>query len=394
MYDHILIRYGEINTKGQNRSSLEQILLRNVQSALRDWPQVKVSRISNRMLVQLHGAPTRPILDRLTRVFGISSMSPVALAPLDPDRITDVAIALMSNQAENARVFKVEVRRGNKRFPMDSPALARHVGGAILQAVQGTSVDVHQPDVVVQIDVRDQAAYLFVERVAGAGGFPIGMSGRGVGLLSGGIDSPVAIWQSLKRGMSVDLVHFHSYPFTSERALRKVDVLATCLASWSGPLRLHIVSMTETQTAIRQICPESLRTIILRRMMFRVCSEMAKKHRWLALVTGDSLGQVASQTMEAVYAVDAVTHLTVFRPLVMEDKLDIIAKAQKIDTYETSILPYDDCCSLFAPKHPKTHPTLLEVEEAEIGLDVTGLVHRAVASVELKICSPMVSTPD
>lgn len=381
MFDHILVRYGEISTKGQNRPKFEQILQRNVQSALTAWPNVKVRRISSRLLVQLHDTPAEPVLDRLKRVFGISSMSPVATASLDVQAITQMALQLMSTQVAEQRIFKVQVRRGNKQFPMNSMELAAHVGSSILEHVPGTVVDVHHPEVTVHIDVRDGDAYLYVSRVEGAGGFPAGMSGCAVGLLSGGIDSPVAIWQTLKRGMSVDLVHFHSAPFTSERALRKVESLAERISDWSGNLKLYVVSLTETQTAIRQICPESLRTVILRRMMFRICNEMALEHKWLALVTGDSLGQVASQTMEALYAVDAVTKLSVFRPLIMEDKLDIIRRAQAIDTYETSILPYEDCCSLFAPKRPKTHPSLAEVEDGETGLEIEGLVHRAVQSV-------------
>ncbi|WAH35546.1 tRNA uracil 4-sulfurtransferase ThiI [Alicyclobacillus dauci] len=385
MFDHILIRYGEINTKGNNRTQLERLLQRNVQEVLAPWPEIKVSRISSRILANLHGAPVADVLARLQRVFGISSVSPVAVAPLDIDAITRTAIKIVRQAQAGHRTFKVEVKRGNKRFVMDSLELASHVGGAILEAIPALVVDVHNPDIVVQIDVRDQGVYLYAEKLTGAGGLPLGMSGDVGGLLSGGIDSPVAVWQAMKRGLTVNLVHFHSFPFTSERAQRKVEDLVRTLAEWSHVnLNLHLASVTEIQSAIQQSSPEYLRTILLRRMMFRIATELGHQRGWLALVTGDSLGQVASQTLEGLYVVDEATDLSVIRPLVTEDKLDIIARARAIGTYETSIQPYDDCCSLFAPRRPKTRPTLGEVIEAERKMDIPELVSRAVDTAEQK----------
>lgn len=384
MYDHILVRYGELSTKGNNRSKLEQILQRNIQQAVASWPSVRVARRSSRIVVSLGEAPMEPVLDRLRRVFGISSLSAVARAPLAVDAILDMAVDVYLHATGGPGSFKVEVRRGNKQFALTSPELARRIGSAILERVPGTTVDVHHPDVQVEVDVRDADAYVYVGRVQGAGGFPIAMSGRVAGLLSGGIDSPVAVWKALKRGMNVDLVHFHSFPFTSERAQRKVEDLTRVVSEWSGSRRLHLISLTEAQAEIRKVCPESLRTISLRRMMFRIVSELAAQHKWGGIVTGDSVGQVASQTLEALNAVDAVTQLTVIRPLAVDDKVDIIRMAQSIGTYDISILPYDDCCSLFAPKRPKTHPSLQEVEDGESTLDVDRLVQNAIETLVTK----------
>lgn len=384
MYEHILVRYGEINTKGNNRSQLERLLLSNIQNALGQWPQIKVRRISSRTLVSLHGAPVEAVLGKLEKVFGIRSLSPVMAAPLDVAAITEVAAQVLEEARHLGSTFKVKVRRGNKQFPLDSMELARHVGGALAERFTELQVDVHEPNVTVHIDVRDDGAYVYADVVEGAGGFPVGMSGRVGALLSGGIDSPVAVWQAMRRGLVVDLVHFHSFPFTSERAQRKVEDLAKTLAGWSGSLNLNLVSLTQTQAAIRKSCPEGLRTILLRRMMFHISTALGKQYGWLAFVTGDSLGQVASQTLSGLHVVDEVTDLTIIRPLVTEDKLDIIRRAQAIGTYETSILPYDDCCSLFAPKRPKTQPKRDEVRLAEAELDVEGLIAAALQAVEVK----------
>jgi tRNA uracil 4-sulfurtransferase len=329
VYDHILVRYGEINTKGNNRSQLERLLLSNIQATLTEWKVVKVSRISSRILVRLQGAPQDLVMSRLQKVFGISSMSPVVISGLQVEHITKTAISLLTSHAEKSLRFKVEVRRGNKRFEMNSPELATHVGGAILEKYPHFVVDVHDPETTVHIDVRDHDAYLYADKVEGAGGLPVGMSGAVGGLLSGGIDSPVAVWQSLKRGLSVDLVHFHSFPFTSERAQRKVEDLARTVAQWSKDLNLYLVSLTEVQSAIAKHCPEMLRTVLMRRMMFRISTELGRRFGWSGLVTGDSLGQVASQTLDAIHVVDRATDLSVFRPLVMEDKLDIIRRAKE-----------------------------------------------------------------
>lgn len=388
MYDHVLIRYGEINTKGQNRGQLERLLQNNVQYALRAWPEVRVRKVSSRLLVRLGGVPGADVLDRLTRVFGISSFSPVQRVELSVQEMTDVALDMVRkythDHAATATTFKVDVKRGNKRFELNSMEVAKQLGAEIVEKIPNLTVDVHQPSFVLGVDVRDEGIYLFVERYPGASGFPVGMSGRVVGLLSGGIDSPVAVWKALRRGLDVDLVHFHSFPFTSERAQRKVEDLTAMIAPWSKGLNLNFVSVTEIQSEIQKKTPEPLRTILLRRMMFRIVSAMAKEQKWLGLVTGDSVGQVASQTLEGLHVVDEATGLAVLRPLVTADKSEIIDTAKQIGTYPISIQPFDDCCSLFAPKRPKTRPSLNEVQHAEDALSIDDLVNNALESIEQK----------
>ncbi|ACV58291.1 tRNA uracil 4-sulfurtransferase ThiI [Alicyclobacillus acidocaldarius] len=385
LYDHLLIRYGELTTKGANRAEMEQLLERNVRRALSQWPDVKVTRSQQRIVVQLNGAPVDATLQKLQQVFGISSISPVAVAPLDLAAIQQTAVEVAKRELMDKSTFKVEARRGFKGFPLDSPALQKAVGASILRALPHIRVDVHRPDVVIEVDIRKSAAYLYPSRVPGLGGFPVGMSGKGLVLLSGGIDSPVAAWKAMKRGLALELVHFHSFPFTSERAQQKVEDLAAILTKWGGPMKLHLVSVTAIQAEIQRSAPEGLRTILLRRMMVRAASRIADEVGAGALVTGDSLGQVASQTLSALNAVDRATDHTILRPLIAEDKLEIIELAKRMGTYDISILPFDDCCSLFAPKHPKTNPKLRDLERAEARMDVEGLIAEAVASREEKL---------
>ncbi|SIT00015.1 tRNA uracil 4-sulfurtransferase ThiI [Alicyclobacillus vulcanalis] len=384
IYDHLLIRYGELTTKGANRAEMEQLLERNVRRALSGWPEVRVTRSQQRIVVQLNGAPVDATLQKLQQVFGISSISPVAVAPLNLEAIQQKAVEVAKRELMDKSTFKVEARRGYKDFPLDSPALQKAVGAAILRALPHIRVDVHRPEVVIEVDIRKSAAYVYPSRVPGLGGFPVGMSGKGLVLLSGGIDSPVAAWKAMKRGLALELVHFHSFPFTSERAQQKVEDLAAVLTTWAGPMKLHLVSVTAIQSEIQRAAPEGLRTILLRRMMVRAASRIADEVGAGALVTGDSLGQVASQTLPALNAVDRATEHTILRPLIAEDKLEIIELAKRMGTYDISILPFDDCCSLFAPKHPKTHPKLRDIERAEARMDVESLIAEAVASREEK----------
>jgi tRNA uracil 4-sulfurtransferase len=382
MIDHILVRYGELSTKGNNRSDFERRLVRNIERMIRSWPNASVTRTSGRAIVTLNGEEPGPIMNRLRHVFGIQSFSAVEAANLDMTSIAEIAVhcldaALVKNPS--ARTFKVESKRGNKRFPLRAPEISAELGQLVLTNRPRWTVDVHHPDVTIWVDVRDEAAYIFSEKTRGAGGLPVGMSGRVGLLLSGGIDSPVAGWYSMKRGLIVDAVHFESYPFTSERALAKVQSLSQQLANYSGRLYLYQVSLTEIQSAIHKHCPEPLRTIVMRRMMVRITSQLALRQGWLALVTGDSIGQVASQTLEGIHVLDEVTTLPILRPLVTMDKVDIIQTSTEIGTYETSILPYDDCCSIFAPKSPKTRPTREDAKYAEAKLNIDELVENAVA---------------
>jgi tRNA uracil 4-sulfurtransferase len=382
MIDHILVRYGELSTKGNNRSDFERRLVRNIERMIRSWPKAKVARTSGRAVISLHGEEPGPIMERLRHVFGIQSFSAVEAANLDMESILEIALRCLDEGALKnpaAKTFKVEAKRGNKRFPLRAPEISAELGHLVLTERPQWKVDVHNPDVTIWVDVRDEAAYIFSEKVRGAGGLPVGMSGRVGLLLSGGIDSPVAGWSSMKRGLIVDAVHFESYPFTSERALAKVQSLSQQLANYAGRLYLYQVSLTEIQSAIHKHCPEPLRTIVMRRMMVRIASQLAVQHGWLALVTGDSIGQVASQTLEGIHVLDEVTTLPILRPLVTMDKVDIIQTSMDIGTYETSILPYDDCCSIFAPKSPKTRPTREDAKRAEAELEIALLVDNAIA---------------
>jgi thiamine biosynthesis protein ThiI len=385
---HIIARYGEISLKGHNRSEFEKVLVQNMRRAVEPWPGVRVSRSQGRIVIDTGDVPTSPVLTALSRVFGLVSLSPVRVAGLSADAIGDEAVALVREAADNGempnRTFKVEVRRANKQFPLKSPELTRQLGGRILKSVPGVRVDVHNPDLTVNVEVRDIEAFVYGRTIPGLGGLPVGASGRVGLLLSGGIDSPVAGWMAMKRGAEVEAIHFHSYPFTSERALQKVESLAQVLADWGGRLRLHVVHFTEVQTEIRKHCPEPLTVTIMRRMMMRIATQIARQRGLLALVTGESLGQVASQTLESMHVIEAVTQLPILRPLIAEDKVDIIRRARQIGTYDISILPYEDCCTVFVPKNPRTRPRLEEAERAEEHLDVENLTARAVERTEMK----------
>ncbi|RIV28199.1 tRNA 4-thiouridine(8) synthase ThiI [Alicyclobacillaceae bacterium I2511] len=395
MIEHVLARYGEISLKGKNRSEFERILLHNMRAVLGSWPQVKLERSGGRVMVTLHGAPWRAVAERLARVFGVVSLSPIEVAPLSLQGITAAAAeVLLREQGKSLTTeglqtlpllsFKIEVRRPNKNFPMTSPEIAATIGGSLLESVPGLQVNVHTPQVIVYVEVRHREAFVYGEKVRAVGGLPVGSAGTVGLLLSGGIDSPVAGWMSLKRGVTLECIHFQSYPFTSERALQKVESLSQLLANWGGRVRLHTVYFTEVQIDIHKYCPDALEITVMRRMMLRIAQEIARRSNWLALVTGDSLGQVASQTLESLYAINAVTSLPVLRPLIAEDKVDIMAKARMIGSYETSILPYEDCCTVFTPKNPRTRPTLAETERAESELDISRLVAEAVERTTVK----------
>lgn len=381
--DHIIIRYGEISLKGNNRGDFENVLVRNIERALSRWSGVTVRRIGGRILISVEEA-TSDILAALQRVFGVLSLSHALQVPSDIDAMTHASLTCLDKTVvpdHETPTFKMEVKRADKRFPMKSPEIAEELGYRLLQAKPLWRVNVHNPLVTVYVEVRDEGTFVYSEKLPAVGGMPVGTSGRVGLLLSGGIDSPVAGWLAMKRGAEVDGIHFHSFPFTSERALQKVQDLTQILADWGERVRLHVVHFTEIQTEIRKHCPEPLYITIMRRMMMRIATEIASQRKLLALVTGESLGQVASQTLESMNVINQVTTLPILRPLVAEDKIDIIQRATRIGTYETSILPYEDCCTVFTPKNPRTKPQLPEVLKAESGLDIDLLVQRAVESV-------------
>lgn len=382
----MLIKYGEISLKGKNRSKFEDILLQNIRQALRGLPPRRSGKTYGRMFVELQNDADR-VMERLSRVFGIVSLSPARVVSLDLDQIQQAALdELLASGAEGT--FKVETRRPYKPFPYKSPEISRMVGAYLLRHTTGWQVDVHNPQVVVSIEIRQEGAYIYSQDRPGLGGLPIGATGKSVLLLSGGIDSPVAGWMAMKRGVQPVGLHFHSFPFTSERSKEKVLDLCRILARFSGQLKLYVNHFTDIQTAIRQNCPEEFYVTIMRRMMFRIARQIAAKEGALALFTGESLGQVASQTLESLLAINEVVSIPVLRPLVGLDKREIIELAKKIGTYDVSIRPYEDCCTLFVPEHPATRPNLQRVRQAEKVLDMEGLIQASLEKTELLEIEP------
>lgn len=385
MYTSLLVRYGEISLKGNNRPYFEDKLLDNMRRALGDLPPRRMRKTFGRVFVDLHD-DLEAVARRLQRVFGIVSMSPVATAPLEMEAIKKAALAVLKDSP--GTTFKVQTQRPNKRFPLASPEVNRQLGAYLLTHSQGQKVDVHHPDRIIHVEIRDEGAYIYSRIIPGPGGLPVGVTGRGLLLISGGIDSPVAGYMGMKRGLELTALHFHSFPFTSERSKEKVIDLCRVLAGYSGPFRLVVAPFTNIQKAIRQHCPEEFYVTIMRRMMFRIARAVAAKEEALAILTGESLGQVASQTLQSMAVINKVVDLPVLRPLVAWDKSEIIEVARRIGTYDISIRPYEDCCTLFVPKHPATKPPLARVEAAERNLAVAELVEECLASLEILTVEP------
>lgn len=378
MYQIILVRYGEISLKGRNRSQFEDLLIKNISHALKGLDYQKISKAYGRIYIE-SDHNWEAIVEALKRVFGIVSVSPALKTELNMDAIKEAAFELMEGRPNTT--FKVKARRPNKHFPIDSMTVNQEVGGYLLRSFPGLSVDVHQPETELNIEIRNEGAYLYHTFISGLGGLPVGCGGKGLLLLSGGIDSPVAGYLSLKRGVTVEGLHFHSYPFTSERSKQKVIDLARILTGYTGQsqMLLWIAYFTEIQKALQKSRYPDLNITLMRRMMLRIGTTLAQREGALALITGDSLGQVASQTMESIYAINAVTTMPVLRPLIGLDKQEIIDLARKIGTYQTSILPYEDCCTVFIPKNPATKPHLEQVLTAEAQYDIDALVEEAIA---------------
>lgn len=356
----------------------------NIRRKLERFPKVKLQKTFGRIFVHLHGTDAEPVIGALQQIFGIVATSPVVRTALDFGAMQCAALTLMKKHDQPQRTFKVETRRSNKQFPLNSQEISRKIGSHVLRGTKHLKVDVHRPDILLSIEVRQQHAYLFSESYSGLGGLPVGSSGKAMLLLSGGIDSPVAGFLTMKRGVEIEAVHFHSYPYTSERALKKVEDLSQQLTAYGGKVNLHVVPFTEIQTAIREKCQDSFSITVMRRFMLRIAEALAVKHGALALVTGESLGQVASQTLESMRAINDVANLPVLRPLISMDKQEIITLSKQIGTYETSILPYEDCCTVFMPQSPQTRPNLERTRQNESGLDVETLVEEAVHRTQRK----------
>lgn len=390
----ILVRYGELALKGKNRQEFEDRLRERVRSAIQelDVAGARVEKGYGRLFVHVPAGDPGPVLARLQRVFGIVSLSPAVVVPATVADVTAAAEAAMA-AALAARghpagpvPFRVTVHRTDKRFPLTSMDLAMDLGAALLQRFPALRVSLRDFAVAVAVEIREGRAYVFSQTLPGPGGLPYGSGGKACLLLSGGIDSPVAGWQVMKRGIKLEPIHFHSYPFTSERAREKVLDLARVLAGWGAPMQVHLVSVTAIQKALRQHCPEPLHITLLRRFMLRIADRLARQVGALALVTGESVGQVASQTLESLLTINAVTNFPILRPLAGMDKAEIMDAARRIGTYDLSIQPYEDCCTLFVPRSPRTRPRLAEAEAAEQHLDVEALVAEALGSVETVLC--------
>ncbi|WP_404453606.1 tRNA 4-thiouridine(8) synthase ThiI [Virgibacillus necropolis] len=381
-FDHILIRYGEMALKGKNRKKFYSKLQDNLRNLLAAFPEVKVKRTQGRMFVQLHGQDPNPVMDICKEVFGIQSLSLAIKVANDDQQIKDAALYALKNSVET-KTFKISVKRIDKSFPIRSQEFNREVGAYLLVNSNGYTVDVHQPDLDMKIEIRTEATYITSEVIKGAGGFPVGTSGKSLLLLSGGIDSPVAGYLAMKRGVAIEAVHFHSPPFTSERAKQKVLDLASELTNYGPSIKLHIVPFTKLQQLVFQHMPDRYSMTIMRRMMLRVSEEICKKESILSMTTGESLGQVASQTMESMNCINEVTNYPVIRPLITMDKLDIIDISRKISTYDISIRPFEDCCTIFVPKAPKTKPKREKVSYFESTINFDDLIQEAVEETEV-----------
>lgn len=379
-----LLKLGEVVLKGQNRQSFEDKLLANVRRRVKNCGSFQCSLRQSTIYVEPQGedCDMEAAWDACRQVFGIAAVARAVPCEKTVDAIVEAARTYLADAFAVAKSFKVESKRADKMFPMNSIQLSQAVGGDLAELFPHVAVDVHTPDLTVFVEIREKYAYVHTPSVPGAGGLPIGMGGRAVSLLSGGIDSPVSSWMMARRGVELEMVHFVSPPYTSQQAQDKVLELARLLTAWTGRLLVHIVPFTEIQEEIRRNCPEEYFTLIMRRFMMRIAQRIALEHGCKCLVTGENLGQVASQTMEAMGVTGAVVSLPLFTPLIGMDKEEIVTIARRIGTLETSILPYEDCCTVFTPKHPKTKPTLAQVEQAEAGLDVEALISRALEQTE------------
>ena len=382
----ILCKYGEIVLKGLNRSRFEADLIKNVRRRLKPLGEFRLDSRQSTLFVEpmSEDIDYDETIDRLKKVYGIAKICPAFATEKSLDAIYATARECLGDELQSAKTFKVVAKRADKRFPLDSMQIMSELGGMILEGYPGISVDVKNPELTVICEIRDDAAYVHGTPIEGAGGIPVGTSGRALLLLSGGIDSPVAGAMMAKRGVIISAIHFQSPPYTSERALIKVERLAAKMTEHCGQITLFTVPFTEIQEAIRDNCPEELFTLIMRRLMMEIAQRVAEGYGFQALVTGESIGQVASQTMSALVTTDAVCRIPVFRPCICLDKKEIVDISYRIGTFDISVEPYEDCCTVFTPKHPKTQPTLDEVKKAQAMFDFEPLIEKAVSGISFK----------
>ncbi len=378
----IIVRYAEIHLKGLNRPYFEKALVKNIQGALTGIPGAEVKRGESRVYIEnVSDTDLNRALERLRFVYGIHSYSPAIRLEQDAGiaakALADMVKAEKDRLGKETASFRVEAKRADKRFPLKSLDIARQTGGVIIENVDGLKVDLEHPDITAYIEIREKA-YCYTRVVKGPGGMPVGCNGRAMLLISGGIDSPVAGLMTAKRGVSLSAVHFESFPYTSDKALDKVRDLVKIMTRYTGAVKLHVIRFTDIQMKLHQDCPPDYLTVLMRRFMMRIAERLARKDGCLALVTGESVGQVASQTLENLSATNSVATMPVLRPLIGMDKIEITEKAEYYGTFKTSILPYEDCCTVFVPKHPITRPNPGDVERAEAGLDVDAMVEAAI----------------
>lgn len=393
MKTRILIRYGELSTKGRNKKMFTQKLASNIKKALVDFPQVKVIPDYDFMYLDLHEAPEEAVIEKVKPIFGIQSISPVYIVEKDMEVAKKVVLNLLSQEDLEGKTFKIMTRRSDHTFEMDTNQINLFLGDAVLEAFPDIKVQLKQPDITVRIDVRREHLMVSLKTIQGAGGLPVGTSGRVMLMLSGGIDSPVAGYLAMKRGMEIQCVHFASPPYTSPQALEKTKLLAAKIARFGGSIQFLTVPFSRIQEEIKKSVPEAYLMTIMRRFMLRITDQLRENARALAIANGESVGQVASQTLDSMVAINDVTNTPIIRPVATMDKLDIIKVAEEIDTFELSIQPFEDCCTVFAPPSPKTKPKLEKARQYEARLDVEGLIKEAVEGTVIEEITANYTTP-
>ena len=380
MKEIILIKNGELVLKGLNRNTFEDTLIRNIRKNLAVLGKFSIKKAQSTIYIEPLDDKfnIEDALERLNKIFGIAAFSKACVCEKNMEDIIAKSVPYLNETLKSCKTFKVEAKRADKRFALKSPEICMELGGHLLKNFPNLKVDVHNPEVTVYVEIRDFGAYIRAGQICGAGGLPVGTAGRAAILISGGIDSPVAAWTMAKRGLELNAIHFASPPYTSVRAEMKVKSLLEKVSLYSGTIRLGIVPFTEIQQEIAEKCPEEFFTLIMRRMMMRISERLARERNCLALITGESLGQVASQTLPALAVTDIVCEMPVLRPLIGMDKDEIVEISRKIDTFDISIQPYEDCCTVFTPRHPKTRPTIEQCVKAEENLDIETLINKAV----------------
>lgn len=382
-YTEIMVRYGELSTKGKNRKTFIMQLAQNVKRALADFPALKIYADRDRMHILLNGEDSEEVIPKLSKVFGIQNFSPSIRIEKEMPAIRAMVQEVVREVYTPGKTFKITAKRSDHSFELDSNGLNQELGGAVIEAIPEIQVQMKKPDINLRIEIRKDAAYLTYETIRGAGGLPVGTSGRGMLMLSGGIDSPVAGYLAMKRGVEVEAVHFASPPYTSEQALQKAKDLAEKLVPYVGTIQFIEVPFTEIQEEIKRVVPQGYLMTITRRLMLRLTDAIREMRKGLVIINGESLGQVASQTLQSMVAINEVTSTPIIRPVVSMDKTEIIEIAEKIDTFELAIQPFEDCCTIFAPPQPKTRPRLDKAQDYEARLDLEGLMARALEGLKI-----------